>query len=189
MKLAYTVLALAGAVAVLVTAAGCGGSSGGKKTHELTSPWFGDLRGVATEPQDSETNIAVDSWIHVFWPDAQYPPPRSFTVRLEKEERPNEWGAVHTVLRNDYSDPDGGSWWFEPRSYFSLYTWYRIVISDGSGDRVVAYFRTSTTREPASRSIDASPAAPGSRYRPAGAENAPPSGEEGALEHTIRTQP
>lgn len=188
MKQISKVFLLIGLMLLAAAIAGCGGSGGSKKTHNLNSPWYGDLRGIDTEPYDEETNIATDSWIHVFWPDSNYPPPRTFTVRLEKEERPGVWGAVHTIYKSRNSDPEGGSWWFEPRSYFSYLTWYRIVVTDTGGGIYMAYFRTSATRAPAVLSGDDAAGEPESRYRPAGAEDAPPSGEQGATQHTIITR-
>ncbi|OFX13763.1 MAG: hypothetical protein A2Z18_05060 [Armatimonadetes bacterium RBG_16_58_9] len=178
------------ALVALVVAAGCGGGGGGKKTQDLTSPWDGTLAGVATQPDDGETDIDVDSWIRVYWPDEGYPPPREFTVRLEKEEHPDDWGGVHTIYRRDYSDPSNGDWWFEPTSYFSRSTWYRIVITDSyTHDAVIAYFLTTglLTGASSERASASATAAVGKKYRPAGAENAPLSGGEGAVEHTIKT--
>ena len=178
------------ALIALVFAAGCGGGIGGKKTQDLTSPWDGTLAGVATQPEDGETDIDTDSWIRVFWPDDGYPPPREFTVRLEKEENPDDWGGVHTIYRSEYSDPADGDWWFEPTSYFSRNTWYRIIVTDTYTQTVaIAYFLTTglLTRADGAPASASAAAASGKKYRPAGAENAPLSGGQGAIDHTIKT--
>ena len=166
----------------LVIIAGCGG---GATTHVVTSPWYGDLYGVATQPADGETNIETsraDSWIHVFWPDHHYPPPATFTVTVQKEEHPDDWGDIHTTLSAADSDPEGGSWWFQPVSDFSPGTWYRITITvPGVRYPAVAYFQTAGTRTAAVSSLSVK-AEPGKSYRPAGKADA--AGEAGAT-HTI----
>jgi len=186
--LTFAALGVAGVFALLV-AAGCGGGGNAKKTQELNSPWDGTIDRVATEPTDGETDIDVDSWIHVSWPEPGFPPPRELTVQVQKEETPRDWGGIHTVYRIDYSDPGNGDWWFEPSSYFSRNTWYRIVVRDVETlDQHIAYFQTTALLTRA----DGGPAAVATakttkKYRPTGAENAPLSGEEGAVEHTIKT--
>jgi|GEM_PF-1172393 len=157
---------------VLFALAGCGG--GGAVTHSVDSPWYGDLYGVATEPHNNETGIATsraDSWIHVFWPDPHFPPPANFTVTVEKEESPDNWGGIHTTLSAANSDPAGGSWWFQPESDFSPGTWYRITISvPGVRYPAVAYFQTAGTRAPLG-ALGTKPE-PGKSYRPAGSADA-----------------
>ena len=75
--------AIAAALLALLFVTGCGG--GGKKTNEVSSPWNGTISGIATEPQDNENNIALDSWIHVYWPDEDFAtPPRIYQRRGEK---------------------------------------------------------------------------------------------------------
>jgi len=154
----------------LLTISGCGGGSGsgGKINNSVSSPWHGTLAGVATKPVDDQSNIALDSWIEVYWPDPNLEPPRSFNVRLEKEETPNNWGGVHTRLRSGDSDPTGGDWWLEPVNHFSAYTWYRIVI-EANGERAIAMFMTgkdfSRAVASATRSLEASNA---KFYQPAG---------------------
>lgn len=167
----------------LVIIAGCGG--GGATTHVVASPWYGDLYGVATLPADGETNIEtsrIDSWIRVFWPNEDYPPPATFTMTVEKEETPDNWGAIHTTKSDADSDPEGGSWWFQPESDFSPGTWYRITISvPGVRYPAVAYFQTAGTRSSAVSSLSTK-AEPGKSYRPAGKADA--AGETSAT-HTI----
>ena len=177
------VTSIAAIVGLLVTA-GCGGGVTGRKTHDVYTPYDGSVFDVATAPSDGEDNIARDSWINVFWPE--FPPPAEFTVRLEKEERPGEWGGVHTVLRHE-SQPENGDWWFAPTSLFSLNTWYRIIIRDVNTEETVTHF--FYTGILLSRSESTKPSAEttaAKKYRPKGAEDAPLPSEEGAVEHTIR---
>lgn len=172
MKGARLAAAFVSGLLVIVALGGCGG---GAVTHVVASPWYGDLYGVATEPSDGERNIETsraDSWVHVFWPDRRYPPPASFTVTVEKEESPDDWGGIHTVLSAADSDPEGGSWWFQPENDFSPGTWYRITISvPGVTRSAVAYFRTAGTRDAAVSAL-ATKAEPGNSYRPAGKADA-----------------
>ena len=184
----YAALLAAAAIALLL-AAGCGGGGDGKKTQEVTSPWDGAIEGIATEPFDGETDIDLDSWIHVFWPDVGFPPPGEFTVQLQKEEFARDWGGVHTVFRSEFSDPGLGDWWFEPSSFFSRNTWYRIVVRDVETlDQYIAEFLTTSLAASAESAPGHTQPTPktSKKYRPAGAENAPPSGEEGAIEHRIK---
>jgi hypothetical protein len=152
---------------------GCGG--GGSVTHDVASPWYGDLYGVATQPSDGERNIETsraDSWIHVYWPDSHHPPPANFTVTVEKEEHPDDWGGIHTTLSVADSDPDGGSWWFQAENDFSPGTWYRITISvPGMRYPAVAYFQTAGTRDGTVSALGTTPE-PGKSYRPAGSADA-----------------
>jgi hypothetical protein len=168
----------------LLAIAGCGG--GGGKTQVVTSPWYGDLYGVATQPEDGETGIAISrsvSWIHVFWPDHNYPPPPVFTMTVEKEETANNWGLIHTTKDAASSDPVGGSWWFAPESDFSPGTWYRITITvPGLTNAAVAYFQTAGTRSGTVGAPGTKSPTDGKSYRPAGNGNAV--GETSAT-HTI----
>lgn len=180
LRLAAALVAL---LCMVFALAGCGG--GGAISHKVTSPWYGDLYGVETEPHDGERDIATsraESWIHVYWPNPHYPPPKNFTVTVEKEEHPDDWGGIHTTLSVADSDPRGGSWWFQPENDFSPGTWYRIVISvPGVRRPAIAYFRTAGTRDAAVSSLATKPE-PGKSYRPAGSADA-----QGAAEtvHTI----
>ncbi len=168
---------------VVVAVCGCGG---GSVTHKVESPWYGDLYGVATEPSDGETNIETsrtDSWIHVYWPNPNYPPPADFTVSVEKEENPDDWGGIHTVLSDEDSNPTGGSWWFQPANDFSPGTWYRIVISAPSAKySAIAYFKTAGTRDTTVSNLTAKAGA-GSSYRPKGSGDA---AGESATKHSIK---
>ena len=153
----------------LATIVGCGG--GGGTTHNVSSPWYGDLYGVSTEPSDGQTRVETsrtDSWIHVFWPDSHFAPPSNFTVTVEKEENPDDWGAIHTTLSNADSDPTHGSWWFQPNSDFSPNTWYRIIISvPGVQNSAVAYFQTTDVRSGTVSALSTR-APEGKAFRPAG---------------------
>lgn len=169
--------------ACLILAAGCGGG-GGNKTQGITSPYRGSLAGVETQPADQETNIATDSWVRVYWPNDGLPPPALFTVRMEKEQSPDVWGAIHTVLDANSSDAFNGSWWFKPTSLFSPNTWYRVIITVDANHQVMAYFQTAPAIVGAARALDAGVNA-GKKYRPAGAENAPLTGEPGSVDHVI----
>lgn len=187
MKSAKSTLTAIIAIVVIFALAilgGCGG--GGGKTNAVTSPWYGDLYGVATEPADGSTGIETsraDSWIHVFWPNSKYPPPAGFTVSVEKEENPDDWGAIHTTMDTATSDAEHGSWWFQPNSDFSPNTWYRIIIRvPGVPNSAIAYFKTAPLIRAGSSLSTKSPGAATS-YRPAGKSDAV--GESGA-EHTIR---
>lgn len=185
-KMGYGAPAAAVAIAVVLLVGGCGGGGGGAKTHDVRSPWDGTLAGFATEPVDEETNIAVDTWVHVFWPDENFPPPARFTFRLEKEERPGDWGGIHTVIDWETSDPEGGSWWFAPVRLLSRGTWYRIVLTDTfSGDLAYSYFQTTfSLLSTSERSVETA-AADGKRYRPTGKEGAAAPAGPGQIEHTI----
>jgi hypothetical protein len=167
----------------LLTVSGCGGGSGALSST-VTTPWNGYMDGVATQPSDGETNIAtsrIDSWIHVYWPDANFPPPPRFTVSVEKEETPGNWGGVHTRLSISQSDPNGGSWWFQPDSDFSPYTSYRIVIEASGETTVIHYFETGGTLSMSSSLSTRSASAP-KAHRPAKPGDA--DGEDSVV-HTI----
>ncbi len=185
-----TLAALAAAAAlIIVFAAGCGGS----KSHDIESPWDGRLYGVATSPADNDRAVPLDAWILVEWPDPNYPPPAEFTVRLEKEETPDNWGGINSTLREDFSSSVDGIWWFEPSSNFSPFTWYRIIIRDNRNREAIVYFRTSDWIE---GDLSVSRAAPGSKsdqskataagYRPLGAQKAPENAGKGSVDHIIR---
>lgn len=169
----------------LVIIGGCGG--GGSTRQVVSSPWYGDLLGVATQPSDGDTGIETSraiSWIHVYWPDPNYPPPATFTMTVQKEETLGNWGAVHTVLDNATSDPAGGSWWFQPESDFSPGTGYRITITvPGLRYPAVAYFQTAGIRAGTVGSLGTKAPASVKSYRPAGKADA--AGEAGAT-HTIK---
>lgn len=163
--------------------AGCGG--GGSKSQAGESPWNGSLRGVATSPADEDRYAPIDAWIHIYWPDSNFPPPRQFAMVLEKGESGDRWGRVHTKYSSADSDPAGGSWWFEPSNQFSPDTWYRIVLTipNRPSESVITYFYTGgflgvqpQKSSPTGLSID--------KYRPSGATEA--SGEP-ADSHTITT--
>ena len=159
-------------VFVIAAVTGCGG--GGGTTHNVSSPWYGDLYGVSTDPADGETRILTshqDSWVHVFWPDSHFPPPANFTVAVEKEENPDDWGAIHTTLSNADSDPVHGSWWFQPVNDFSPNTWYRVIISvPGVQNSAIAYFKTTDASSGATALSTRSPE--GKAFRPAGKADA-----------------
>lgn len=163
---------------VIVMVAGCGG--GGAKTNSITSPYHGDLDGVETSPVDEDTDVPLDAWIRVYWPHDGYPPPREFTVTLQKEQS-DSWGTVKTRLSTADSDPINGSWWFDPVSDFSPYTWYRIVIRATGEPTEYAYFLTGDWYE-MSMTKSTKSASPAKTYRPAGAVDL--SGE-GSETHTI----
>ena len=177
------VVSIAAIVALLITA-GCGGGIRGKKIHDVSTPYDGSVFDVDTLPADGEDNIAVDSWINVFWPT--FPPPAEFTVRLEKEEDAGDWGGVHTVLAAE-SQPLNGDWWFAPRSFFSLNTWYRIVIRDTNTEETVThFFYTGVIPSPSDSKVLGAESTAAKKYRPKGAENAPTPTGEGAVEHRIK---
>ena len=169
--------------ACLLILSGCGG--GGKKTQQLDSPYRGDLYGVEMQPTNQETDIALDSWIRVYWPHADYPPPAQFTVSVDKEESANVWGAIHTKMNNDATHPANGDWWFEPESNFSPNTWYRITVKDDAGRQSMFYFRTIVASRSIASSLSAtSTDAAAKTYKPL---NATSSTSAGALEHVIKT--
>ncbi len=161
------------AIAVLAVCllAGCGG---GESSHDITTPSSGSAIGVKTVPVDSDTDAPTDAWVRVYWPYSDLRPPSSFTVRLQKAEADGDWAAVLTDLRDDKSDPELGSWWFEPAGDLGSATWYRIVVTDSDGGRDVSVFRTSGY----------SAAGAASAYKPEGAsKSTTPDGA--ALEHRI----
>ncbi len=171
------------ALFALLLISGCGG---GSKTNGINSPWNGSLDGVETSPFDEETDVPRDAWIHVYWPHDGYPPPRQFTVSLQKEETPGNWGAVSTRLSSTDSDPVNGSWWLEPVSQFSPFTWYRIIIRETGEIPVYVEFLTGDWFENLSVSAPAKglTAKAAKSYRPAGAVTGT---GEASLEHTITT--
>lgn len=175
---AAAVIALFFALAMI---SGCGG---GSKRQSIITPFRGSLQGVATIPGDidvgiEDTNVPVNAWIRVYWPTDGYPPPREFTVRVEKEQSPDVWGGIHTKLSALDSDPQNGSWWFEPVSEFSPFTWYRIIIRAAGENPVYVYFKTNDTHELSlTRSVSAT-----KLYRPARSGSA--DGED-SVEHTIK---
>lgn len=178
-KLAAYAAAVIPLLFALTFIAGCGGGNG-TIGHTIVTPFHGALAGAATEPVDGDTNIETshtDSWIHVFWPNAGSPPPSTFTVTVEKEERPGVYGGIHTVLSLAQSDPIGGSWWFQPVNDFSPDTWYRITIKVPGEDPGYAFFQTASTL-----GRSGALAAP-KGYRPAGTGDAV--GGESSVTHTI----
>jgi hypothetical protein len=184
-KLAVSSAAAIVALFVLLMVAGCGGGAGsGKITNDITSPYYGAMGGVLTVPADNDMDVPKDAWIRVYWPDP-LTPPREFTVRLEKEETPGNWGGVHTTLRGDFSYPADADWWFEPTSNFSPFTWYRIVIQAPGETTVMSYFYTNDEWDDLSmsnstRSLSTNQTS--KSYRPAGATKG---AGEGSTSHTI----
>jgi len=152
--------------------AGCGG---GESSHDISTPSSGSAIGVKTVPVDSDTDVPTDAWVRVYWPYSDLRPPSDFTVRLQKADADGRWSSVYTKLRDDKSDPDLGSWWFEPTGDLGSATWFRIVVTDSDGGTDVSVFRTSGY----------SPAGATSTYKPIGASKSVTSPTDGALEHRI----
>lgn len=154
-------------IALSAAIAGCGG---GSKTHWIYSDYNGSVRGVETAPPDNDTNVAVDTWIKVYWPYSYYAPPSRFSFTLEKETSGNTYKPVKTIEVVEDSDPYRGYWWFAPEHHLNYSTYYRITITDNSGKRYRSYFRTESGRSRAAS------AEPDKNYRPEGAENKSPTG-------------
>ncbi|MFQ3550045.1 MAG: hypothetical protein SNJ70_09885 [Armatimonadota bacterium] len=160
---------------------GCGG---GSTSHDIETPYQGRLAGIATLPLNDELNIATDSWIKVYWPDYRYPPPPSFTFGLQKQESFNNWTARSTRLKNEFSNPAGGVWWFEPVSELDECSNYRFWVKDHRGYQLFFYFSTTCTLE--FRSNETSNVS--IKHRPEGAENIPLSIGNGKEIHIINTK-
>ena len=151
--------------------AGCGGDGG----QNISTPSSGSVIGMETIPTDSDTDVPTDSWIRVYWPYRDLRPPSDFTVRLQRADSSGNWISVSTRLRADESDPDLGSWWFEPAFLLNTNTWHRIQVTDGDGGTDVSVFRT--------RGFSVAGAGPA--YKPAGASESVSPSTDGALEHRI----
>lgn len=139
-KLTALIATALASVCLLIFISGCGG---GSKSHDIESPYNGINYGMETEPADSETNINTDTWIHIFWPDSNFPPPAEFTVRVEELDSSDEWNAINTELDEESSEPDNGSWWFEPVGGLSVNTWYRVIVTDELNNTEIISFRTN----------------------------------------------
>ncbi|NLN75200.1 MAG: hypothetical protein GX139_02670 [Armatimonadetes bacterium] len=161
--------------------AGCGG--GASKVQSGETPWGGSLRGVATSPVDGDMAVPTYAWIHIYWPDENYPPPNRFTMVLEKGQSGDRWGRVHTTYSKEDSSPIGGSWWYEPYNNLSPDTWYRIVLTnpDRRSERVEVYFYTGAYY--GVQPLNA--LSTGKSYRPEGATKAV---GEPAESHTVDTK-
>lgn len=180
--LRFTILVIAAltSIAFLLLNSGCGG---GKNTHDLGSSFNGRVYGMSTEPVGSETDVATDTWIHVFWPDANYPPPKDFSVRVEELDADGDWSAINTKLVEGSSEPEKGSWWFEPVSDLSDETWYRVIVTDNAHVKQIFCFRTDNARS-AVMSGARSAANTGS-YKPQGVDSRSTSNGPIAEEHFI----
>jgi len=165
---------LSAVVVAAAVIAGCGGSS----SHGVDTPYYGSVYGVGTRPYDGDSNVGIDTWIEVFWPDPRYDPPSRFTFRLEREVDVDRFEAVNTYVAE--SHPDEAVWWFAPEHNLQYDTCYRITITDDYGDRYRAYFVT----EPG-RSRGAATAA--KSFKPENAKTWQPTGSP-AVEHTIVTE-
>lgn len=175
MKKAKTAIATGAlaSIVLLLILAGCGG---GESSHDIVSPSSGTSVGMKTVPEDSDTDVPSDAWIRVYWPFRDLRPPADFTVRVQRADDSGDWHAVYTDLREGDSDPDAGSWWFEPSASLDSATWYRILVTDSYGNREVSVFRTRGTAYSASASESA--------YRPAGAKGSTGT-VDSRLEHRI----
>ena len=130
---------------------GAAGWVGGRVIYAIpdnvSSPWYGDLFGVATLPRDGETDISTDTWFNVSWPDPQYPPLAQFSVHLEVQNSQGNWTDVSIIQSDEYSDPATGIWWFQPNNILNTGTKYRIVItSPGLMHSAIAQFQTVEDR-------------------------------------------
>lgn len=176
-KAVYTAALVSAILLVIIFMSGCGG---GSESHDITAPSSGSVVGVKTIPPDSDTEVPTDAWIRVYWPYEDLRPPSDFTMRLEVADEDGDWSAVLTKLREDESDPEAGSWWFEPTYLLDSATWYRILVTDQDGQREAAVFRTS-----GSSSLGGVRSASETQYKPEGATRSIKSPTDGALEHRI----
>lgn len=168
------VLCLIVVIAAIGILAGCGGS----KTHWIASPYDGTVRGVDTKPPDDDVNVGVDTWIEVYWPSYNYPPPPRFKFRLEKEVSTAKFEGVKTTQEDSF--PDEGEWWFAPEHNLAYDTVYRITVEDDLGNIYRAYFVTESGRAQGDSRVSTK------KFRPAGAGDKKPTGQP-ADEHTIET--
>ena len=164
--------------AVVITAAiiiaGCGGSS---RSHGINTPYHGSIYGVDTNPPDGDSNVGVDTWIEIFWPDPRYDPPSRFTFRLEREVDIHRFESVRTYEAE--SHPDLAIWWFAPEHDLQFDSYYRITVTDDRGYSSRAYFVTEPGRSRGETRTARS-------YRPEDAKTWQPSGTPEAV-HTILT--
>lgn len=181
--LRYTIVitAVLTSITLLLLNSGCGG---GKNTHDLGSSFNGRVYGMSTEPIGSETDIETDTWIHVYWPDSNYPPPKNFSVRVEKFVSSDDWDAITTQLVDESSIPENGSWWFKPTSDLSANTWYRVIVTDNMKIQQIFCFRTLGTLSAAMSGVRSAAAASG-RYKPQNADSISTSKGAIAEEHHI----
>lgn len=143
--------------------AGCGGSG----SHDVPTDYDGTVLGVLTNPADAEEGVDTRTTIHVSWPDRNYPPPASFTFRLDRDDGPYTWRPVYTEMT---TGPESRTWHFEPTSYLATGRWHRMTITDDAGDKEYVFFRTYGTPDTTStRSLS----------------SAEP---KGAIEHRVRTR-
>lgn len=179
------------AVLAVLVVSGCGGGGGSKLNNTVTTHWYGSLDGVLTSPPNKalvdypdvyDDDVPLNAWIEVYWP-INYDPPRQFTVSLEKEQTPGNWGGVHTRYSAVNSDPANADWWFQPTSNFSPFTSYRIIIRAQGESPVIIYFATGDWYDTMtlSRSAASTTKAAG-KYLPANPNDT--SGED-AVTHTI----
>lgn len=166
---------------LIILSAAIAGCGGGSKTHWVYSDYSGSVRGVETAPPDNDTNVAADTWIKVYWPYSYNAPPKRFSFTLEKEIAADSYKSVRTVEAVEDSDPDRGIWWFAPERYLDNSAYYRITVTDNSGRRYRAYFRTESGRSRAASAESIK------NYRPEGAENKTPTGVP-ADTHTIEVK-
>jgi hypothetical protein len=173
MKGKHLFLAAILAILAVVVLTGCGG---GSKSQNADSPWRGSIIGVDTLPPNDEVGTAVTSWIKVYWPDANYEPPSSFTFKLYQWTA-DGWAVVRTIAKD--SAPDNGEWWFAPEHNLAYDTDYRMVVTDNYGDSHTHYF--TTEYDPTRAKTTAA-----KRYMPEGGGK---SGGTAADEQVIKTRP
>lgn len=163
----YLALASIVAALMLVIVVGCGSS--GSRSHDIETDSYGTVYGVYTDPDDGRDGVDTDTDIRVSWPDGDYPPPATFTFRLERDDGPRDWTVVYTEL---HSDAEHQTWTFEPTSNLAGGHWYKAAVTDDTGRRQVIFFRTygSSTYESLSST----------------STGAPP---RGAAEHRVITRP
>jgi hypothetical protein len=126
-RFTYLIVVAALLIAVLV---GCGSH----RRFTIDTGGNGSLFNVLTTPYDGESNVAVDTWVRVYWYGDQEPPP-TFTFALRD-------GSDTRIPTYMHEGDVRFEWWFEPTADLDPDSRYKIEIISGD-DKVVSYFYTA----------------------------------------------